>query len=146
VSAASSERVVVVIGPSTPEIDATLVALGLAPFGDDSGNATVWLPAEKAARVSTVPLQLPEPTPTSGPLLMTIAEVATALGVGRSTVYDLIARGQLEIVHIGRAARIPSGALDGLVRGLRASGEQAAFRSVPSARLRSVGLAGLSQR
>ncbi len=53
------------------------------------------------------------------PLLVTIAEAAKVLGVGRSTLYELIARRELEVIHIGRAARIPATALDGLVSRLR---------------------------
>ena len=35
-------------------------------------------------------------------------EVAAALRVGRSTVYELIAKGELKVVHIGRAVRVPA--------------------------------------
>jgi len=52
-------------------------------------------------------------------LLLTIPEVAQRLGVGRTTVYELAARGELELVHIGRAARIPTTALDAFVARLR---------------------------
>ena len=41
------------------------------------------------------------------------------LGIGRSTVYELIAGGRLEIVHIGRSARVPLAALIEFVDGLR---------------------------
>ena len=53
-------------------------------------------------------------------LLLTIPEAAQRLGVGRTTVYELTARGELEVVHIGRAARIPATALDAFVARLRA--------------------------
>ena len=102
-SADRNDRVVVVLGTATAEIDATLRALGLAPLDEGNEHATVWLPAEKVARPAPPPEgEAPEPTPV--PLLVTIAEAAIALGVGRSTVYDLIATGELEVVHIGRAA------------------------------------------
>jgi excisionase family DNA binding protein len=42
------------------------------------------------------------------PLLLKIPEVAAALRVGRSTVYELIAKGELKVVHIGRAVRVPA--------------------------------------
>jgi excisionase family DNA binding protein len=42
---------------------------------------------------------------------MTIRDAALALGLGRSTVYELIGRGELEVVHVGRSARIPVDAL-----------------------------------
>lgn len=40
-------------------------------------------------------------------LLLRVPEAAAALGVGRSTVYELLAAGELKSVHIGRAVRIP---------------------------------------
>jgi excisionase family DNA binding protein len=52
-------------------------------------------------------------------LLLRMTEAAERLGVGRSTVYELVARGELEVVHIGRAARVPAEALDDFVRRLR---------------------------
>jgi excisionase family DNA binding protein len=44
-------------------------------------------------------------------LLLRLPEVANLLGVGRSTVYELVQRGDLPAVHVGRAVRIPSAAL-----------------------------------
>lgn len=41
-------------------------------------------------------------------LLLTIPQVAVALSLGRSTVYELVQRGELPVVHIGRAVRIRS--------------------------------------
>src|SRR3954452_14158837 len=40
-------------------------------------------------------------------LLLTVVEAATMLGVGRTKAYELIAGGELQVVHIGRAARVP---------------------------------------
>jgi excisionase family DNA binding protein len=54
-------------------------------------------------------------------LLLTIEGAGRALGVGRSTVYELVQRGDLEVVHIGRAARIPVDAVHDYVRRLRRS-------------------------
>ena len=51
--------------------------------------------------------------------LLTVPEAARALGLGRSTVYELIGAGRLEVVHIGRAARVPVDALDSFVATLR---------------------------
>ena len=44
-------------------------------------------------------------------LLLTAEEAAESLGVGRSTVYDLLRLGHLSSVKIGRARRIPVAAL-----------------------------------
>ena len=61
-------------------------------------------------------------TAPSSPLaaLLTINEAAARLRVGRSTAYELIASGQLEVVHIGRSARVPVEAIDEFVQNLRA--------------------------
>lgn len=53
-------------------------------------------------------------------LLLTIEDAGKALGVGRSTVYELIGHGDLEVVHIGRSARVPVDSVQGFVRRLRA--------------------------
>ena len=53
------------------------------------------------------------------PLLVSVREAAAILGVGRTTAYELIASGELEVVHIGRAARVPVAALDEYVATLR---------------------------
>lgn len=49
---------------------------------------------------------LPEPHAPE-PLLLTIIEAARLLAVGRTTVYELIERGELRTVHIGRSCRMP---------------------------------------
>jgi excisionase family DNA binding protein len=51
-------------------------------------------------------LNLPEPHAPE-PLLLTIVEAARLLSVGRTTVYELMERGELRSVHIGRACRVP---------------------------------------
>lgn len=40
-------------------------------------------------------------------LLLSIEEAGHALGVRRTKVYELIGRGDLEVVHIDRSARVP---------------------------------------
>ncbi|GAC1386431.1 MAG: hypothetical protein NVSMB4_13620 [Acidimicrobiales bacterium] len=67
---------------------------------------------------------LPAPHPPHGcaplpPALITVTQAARALGIGRSKTYELIATGDLEVVHIGRAARVPVEAIDELVQRLR---------------------------
>ena len=45
-------------------------------------------------------------------LLLTVPEVASALGVGRNVVYELILTGQLASIKIGRLRRVPVGAVE----------------------------------
>ena len=42
-----------------------------------------------------------------GPLMVRIPEAAERLGLSRSTVYELIAAGELRVVRYGRAVRVP---------------------------------------
>ena len=44
-------------------------------------------------------------------LLLRVPEAAEWLSVGRSTVYELVQRGELPTVHIGRSVRIPAAAV-----------------------------------
>lgn len=52
-------------------------------------------------------------------VLVTIPAAAKALSIGRSTAYELIAAGELEVVHIGRAVRVPVDAIAAYVERLR---------------------------
>ncbi|OHV40823.1 MULTISPECIES: helix-turn-helix domain-containing protein [Pseudofrankia] len=52
-------------------------------------------------------------------LLLTPVEAAELLGLGRSTVYELLTAGNLESVQIGRARRIPHAALLAYIDRLR---------------------------
>jgi excisionase family DNA binding protein len=54
-------------------------------------------------------------------VLLTMDEVASRLAVGRSTVYELAARGELEVVHVGRCARVPVDAIEAFVQRRRAA-------------------------
>jgi excisionase family DNA binding protein len=49
------------------------------------------------------------------PLLLRAAEVAAILGIGRSTVFELVAAGELPVVRIGRSVRVPRHALYGWI-------------------------------
>lgn len=51
--------------------------------------------------------ETPHTLPLSQRLLARPEEAAELLGVGRSTIYELMRAGELPVVHIGRAARIP---------------------------------------
>ena len=57
-------------------------------------------------------------------LLLRIEEAAQVLGVGRSTVYQLITSRELSVVHIGRSARIPAEVLSAYVARLQAEQAQ----------------------
>lgn len=48
-------------------------------------------------------------------LLYTVAEAAELLGVGRSTAYDLVARGELASVRLGRRVAVTRPALAALL-------------------------------
>jgi excisionase family DNA binding protein len=52
------------------------------------------------------------------PLALSILEVAATLGIGRSSVYNLIDAGQLTAVKIGRRRVIPYAALVAYLDGL----------------------------
>jgi len=49
-------------------------------------------------------------------LLLKADEVAKALGLGRSKVYEMMQSGQLPVVRIGRSVRVSSAALQEWVR------------------------------
>ena len=54
------------------------------------------------------------------PILLTIPEAARLLSIGRTLAYELIAGGELEVVHINRAARVPLDAVHEFVQRRRA--------------------------
>lgn len=54
------------------------------------------------------------------PVLLTIPEAARLLSIGRTLAYELIGAGELEVIHIGRAARVPLAAVHEFVERRRA--------------------------
>jgi excisionase family DNA binding protein len=46
------------------------------------------------------------------PVLLTVAQAAQALAIGRTTLYELIRGGELEVIRIGRSTRVPVDAID----------------------------------
>lgn len=48
-------------------------------------------------------------------VLLTVTEVAETLGCGRTLVYELIRRGDLTAVKLGRLTRVPVAAIDELI-------------------------------
>jgi len=53
------------------------------------------------------------------PLLLRVPAAAELLGVSRSTMYELIAAGAIQTVHIGRACRVPRAEVEQYVEQLR---------------------------
>lgn len=45
-------------------------------------------------------------------MLLRAEEAARALGIGRSKLYALVAAGEIPVIRIGRATRIPAAALE----------------------------------
>jgi len=58
-------------------------------------------------------------TATVHPLLLSVPEAAATLALSTRAVYRLIDGGHIEAVHIGRATRIPTQALEAYVQQLR---------------------------
>jgi excisionase family DNA binding protein len=56
----------------------------------------------------------------AGRLLLRPEEVAQALGVGRTTVFELMRAGELRSVKIGKSRRIPTEAVHDYLAGLGA--------------------------
>jgi len=48
---------------------------------------------------------------TTQPLLLTVAQTAKVLNLGRTKIYELMKRGELPAVHVGKAVRFPYTAL-----------------------------------
>jgi excisionase family DNA binding protein len=57
-----------------------------------------------------------------GVLLLTIVEAARVLSIGRTTMYQLVGAGQIDVVHIGRAVRVPIAELQAFVARQRRTG------------------------
>ena len=57
--------------------------------------------------------------------LLTVAEAARRLGIGRSHAYIYVLRGELESVKLGRSRRVPVDAIDAFVERLRSETEPA---------------------
>jgi len=62
--------------------------------------------------MTTQETRLPE-----GRMAYSVEEVRRALGIGRSTIYDLLAMGRLRSVKAGRRTLIPAAALEAYLAG-----------------------------
>jgi len=54
----------------------------------------------------------PVPPQPEDRLLLNATEVARLLGLGRSTIFSLLAAGELPAIRIGRSVRVPRAALE----------------------------------
>ena len=54
-------------------------------------------------------------TDTDAPLVYTVGEVQRILKLGRTSVYDAIARGDIPTIRIGKRLLIPKAAIDRLL-------------------------------
>lgn len=57
------------------------------------------------------------------------------LAVGRTTIYELIARGDIDTVHIGRSARVPVCSLDAFVAKLQTRAQKGSSSTSATVRL-----------
>ena len=92
-------------------------------------DVTAMRPHTKLPSRPSVPPPIPDPAPVESSdsrdtgelvLLLSVEDAGRALGVSRSTVYELIGSGDLEVVHIRRSVRVPVDAIQDFVRRLRA--------------------------
>lgn len=60
--------------------------------------------------------------PSDEPIVISIAEAATRLGIHRQTLRAAIERGDLHAVRVGRRWLVPVAAIDQLLEGRRAGG------------------------
>ena len=67
----------------------------------------VRFPTESVGRLGERNQPAAAPVP-NAPLLLDCREVERLLGIGRTKVYELIAREQIPVVRIGRCLRVPS--------------------------------------
>jgi excisionase family DNA binding protein len=93
---------------------------GAAPAPRHGSRRRQPRPKERTPEAAAGPGETSPDTTGELVLLLTIEDAGKALGVGRSTVYELIGSGDLELVHIGRSARVPVEAVQAFVRRLRA--------------------------
>jgi excisionase family DNA binding protein len=63
------------------------------------------------------------------PILYTAEEVADILHIGRSTVFKLMQKNQLESIRLGRSRRIPLDAIQDFIANLRQGYRESDFLS-----------------
>jgi excisionase family DNA binding protein len=114
-----SQKIVVVHGAADQALDAVLERGGLHQVMRMDDMA-VWVLEGSGPGHSPVAVAGPPSAP-GGPerLLLSVVQAAGVLGIGRTSAYQLIRAGELEVVHVGRSVRVPADALPDLVRRLR---------------------------
>ncbi len=65
----------------------------------------------------------------SDKVLLTLPEVAHRLSIGRSKLYELLEAGELPVIRIGTAVRIPAGAVQDWVERRAGKGGERRGRS-----------------
>jgi excisionase family DNA binding protein len=51
------------------------------------------------------------------PIFLTVPEAAKVLGIGRSTAWNLVKKGELAVIKIGGSTKVPRSAIEGLAKG-----------------------------
>jgi excisionase family DNA binding protein len=92
-----------------------------------TARATSGQPLRKSAAGHERESRLAKPCEAVPKLLLTPEEAADALGVGRTTVYELLRTGAITSVRIGSSRRIPTSSVQEYVRGL--TSQQTAARA-----------------
>ena len=71
----------------------------------------------------------PDSPSSPAPLLLTVQQAAEMLGIGRSTLYELLGAGELQSVKLGGSRRIPFSAVREYVERLLARDVQGNWQS-----------------
>ena len=87
-------------------------ALGEEGNVNQSHECSAIGPSERERAEENAPTADGRGTRPMEPLLLRAGEVAKLLGLGRSTVFAMLAAGELPVVRIGRSARVPRVALE----------------------------------
>jgi len=78
---------------------------------DRSCKCSVFLPHDRERPIDGTS-SADDGGPAMEPLLLKAGEVAKLLGLGRSTVFAMLAVGELPVIRIGRSVRVPCAALE----------------------------------
>ncbi|MHB8465518.1 MAG: helix-turn-helix domain-containing protein [Acidimicrobiales bacterium] len=103
-----SHDVTVILGAADDTLQAALAATGFLPL--------LTTPVSEIYVRERPPAEPGLPPAAS---LLSVRQAAAELGIGRSKIYELIAAGELEVIHIGRTTRVPPDAIAALIQRLR---------------------------